>query len=194
MGRKKLELSWAQRNPERARELRNRDYHKHREKYTKKRREYYENTKEERAAYRKAFYLKHRDRLITEMRAARAKNKDAYKAREANDRLRNKGKYILYGIRRTCRANGLECDLTREWIEERLSKGVCEMSGLPFEITQKRGKNSPSVDRIVPGGPYTVENCRLVLWSVNQALCNYGEDYVLSVFASILKRRGDTPG
>ena len=64
--------------------------------------------------------------------------------------------------------------------------GVCALSGLPF--SGKRigtGKAQrpfyPSLDRIDPEQPYSVENCRLVLQAVNFALNSYGDEVFLKI-------------
>lgn len=73
-----------------------------------------------------------------------------------------------------CKKNGIEYDLDRDWILERL-RGTCEITGLPFKH-QKHvpgkskpgpGPKSPSIDRIDPAKGYTKDNCRMVLHCVN---------------------------
>jgi len=83
----------------------------------------------------------------------------------------------------------LQCGITPAWIKERLDRGVCELTGIAFDMTGKRTQNSPSIDRIIPGGPYTPENCRMILWSLNRGLNNYGLDYMLTIFEMILRKR-----
>lgn len=82
--------------------------------------------------------------------------------------------------------------LTKEWIGEKLKKGVCEITGIPFNY-EARGKytrqpHAPSVDRInTENKNYVPENCRLVLWAVNNALAEYGEDIMMPIFKKIIK-------
>lgn len=60
----------------------------------------------------------------------------------------------------------LECDLTVEWIQEKLEKG-CEVTKLPFNYEGGQTWDSPSVDRIDNNLGYLQSNCRLVLFCVN---------------------------
>lgn len=48
-----------------------------------------------------------------------------------------------------------------------------------------RNPNAPSVDRIDSSRGYTVDNCRLILWSLNRALNNYGEGYIFKIFRAV---------
>jgi hypothetical protein len=124
--------------------------------------------------------------------AARVRERDKNKRRRQRARYRNQdlAKYLWLGVRLEAKRKGVDFDLTVEWFRLRLKTGVCEMSALPFDLESQRGPNRPSVDRKAAGGHYTQANCRLVLYSINMALSNYGEDYVLNVFRHVLARRG----
>lgn len=102
----------------------------------------------------------------------------------------NRARYLVTAIRNRAKQKGIAFDLTYEWMKARLDNGHCEMSGLLFDLENPRTKNSPSIDRRVPGGPYTQENCRMVLWSINRALSNWGDEYLIDVFKHVLDRRG----
>ena len=97
------------------------------------------------------------------------------------------------GVKAEARRKGVSCDLPLTWFEEKLKAGHCEMSGLAFDfetiVKGSPGPNTPSVDRIVAGGNYTASNCRLILFCINRALSNFGEDYILKVFSQVLARR-----
>lgn len=96
---------------------------------------------------------------------------------------------MLIKVKQRAKEKGVNFDLTIEWFETRLKAGACELSGLPFDLEAKRGRNSPTIDRITAGGHYTQANCRMILWSINRALNNYGEDYLFGVFERVLARR-----
>lgn len=82
---------------------------------------------------------------------------------------------------------GVTFDLTKEWVEERLSSG-CAITGLPFSFSfGGRGAYSPSVDRIDSSLGYTSSNCRLVLWSVNSALGTWGLEVFRPIADAIAK-------
>jgi len=76
-----------------------------------------------------------------------------------------------------CRAKkkGRCFTLTPEWAKERLEVGICELSGLPFELGEPTGKGrsagplpyAPSIDRIDQDKGYTVKNSRMILNCLN---------------------------
>ena len=63
-------------------------------------------------------------------------------------------------------------------------RGRCSVTGGEFS-NEKVGQGlvkrafAPSIDRIDPGQPYTLENCRLVMVAVNFAMNTWGEDTFL---------------
>lgn len=97
--------------------------------------------------------------------------------------------------KKSARLKGVDFDLDHDWFRVRLAAGICQVSGLPFDLTAaKRVAASPSVDRIDPKGPYTKANCRLILWWINQAFSNMGEDYAFGVFRAIFKHQAKGQG
>ncbi len=77
--------------------------------------------------------------------------------------------------------------------------GNCSLSGLPFS-GEKIGTGKaqrpfyPSLDRIDPEEPYSVENCRLVLQAVNFALNAFGDEVFLTIAQAVAhKHLGDKP-
>jgi len=78
---------------------------------------------------------------------------------------------LLVGAKRRAKIKNVSFDLTPEWAAARWT-GYCELTGLPFSGPDKRvgykNRNmSPSIDRIDPDGPYTQNNCRIILWAIN---------------------------
>lgn len=137
----------------------------------------------------RAYYKLNAEKICARERAWRSENPEVIRKRNQSQWRDARWLNMLSRVQRANKAMGASCDLTHEWFRSRLEAGICEMSGLPFDMTSKRGPNAPSIDRIRPGEPYSQDNCRMVLWSVNHALSNYGEDYVLGVFSAILERR-----
>lgn len=68
--------------------------------------------------------------------------------------------------------------LTKEWISDRLRIGMCEISGLSFDLTKGVGRTpfSPSIDRIDSAKGYEPENCRMIVWGLNTAFGNWGQE------------------
>ena len=65
------------------------------------------------------------------------------------------------------RKKALPFNLTKEWCESRWT-GRCEVTGVKFIVgTKIRGPFSPSLDQIKPSAGYTQDNCRFILWAVN---------------------------
>ena len=57
-------------------------------------------------------------------------------------------------------------DLDQEWIKRTLDEGVCERSGVAFDLNYEKGKYTnafgPSIDRIDSSKGYTKINCQIV--------------------------------
>ena len=75
-----------------------------------------------------------------------------------------------------CRAaeKGWAFDLTPQWVQERLERGVCEVTGLPFDMPLGDGTGrarafGPSLDRQDNGRGYTTDNVKVVCWMYNAA-------------------------
>lgn len=90
---------------------------------------------------------------------------------KASNRLwkkNNPTKVYLNSVRRRARARNLKFDLDLEWFEQRLTKGVCEVTNLFFIDSGKpMAPFKPSVDRIDPKRGYTKNNCKMVVWIYN---------------------------
>lgn len=77
-------------------------------------------------------------------------------------------------------------------IQKTISVGVCELTGLPFDVEGRKGGrawNIPSLDRKVPALGYTTSNIRVVLWGVNAALCDWGDDVFYMIAKNYIAKR-----
>ena len=103
-------------------------------------------------------------------------------------RERNLARALVDGARKRAAKKGIAFDLYEHLkeIQARLQLGVCELTGLPFEIGRGHHWASPSIDRIEATGPYLYGNVRLVLHGYNNALGNWGEEVL---FAMVDARR-----
>jgi len=120
----------------------------------------------------------------------KARRLEKQKQRRKNN-LQHRATAILSGIRRSAKQKNLEMVLTKEWIEERLRKGVCEVTGIPFvldaskhEMTYTTALNremnpfSPSVDRIDSSKGYKPTNCKVTVLIYNYAKSCFPEESV----------------
>jgi hypothetical protein len=89
---------------------------------------------------------------------------------------------------------GWEFDLTKEWLSEKVNKGVCELSKIPFlysKGTQKTHFNplTPSIDRIDSSKGYTKDNCRVVLAAVNMGIGEWGLEMYLKIASKVIENQ-----
>ncbi len=181
--------AWRHANPDKIREYKKKHYLKYLERQRAKNRAYYAANRERKLRNEKARHFRNRDEILAKGRARRAKNPEKYRQMQREHKNRNPGMWRLYSVRTRCKRDGIIFDLDVQWFTDRLRAGVCEMSGIAFDLTGKRTPNSPSVDRKDPKGPYTKENCRLILWWLNRAMVDLGEDYAIGVFEAVIAQR-----
>lgn len=65
-----------------------------------------------------------------------------------------------------------ECSLTLDWVADRIALGVCEVTGLQFDISSHGSPPNcfaPSLDRIDPTKGYHADNVQVVVWIYNRA-------------------------
>lgn len=138
---------------------------------------------------RREYYHKNRDKLRAYAKKLKALHPERQRRYRVNHRKNNRSSLIWSASKRHSLKSNLGFDLTREWIDARLNAGECELTGIKFDMEGKRTRHTPSIDRINPSGGYTQNNCRIVLWSINRALCDYGLEYMLDIFSRIKARQ-----
>ncbi len=88
-----------------------------------------------------------------------------------------------------CRFNAstrnIAFDLDSLWFEERIRRGRCELTGLPFVLNQYRHPFLPSPDRIDSDKGYTPDNTRLILWMLNSAKGTATEEEFISALKQV---------
>lgn len=92
---------------------------------------------------------------------------------------------LLIRARKRAEKQGVAFDITREWIIEKLKRGFCEVSNIPF-VYSGPGPWVPSLDRIIPGGPYTMDNTRVVVWCYNTAKNAHTDDDVMRLARALV--------
>lgn len=133
-----------------------------------------------------AYYAQNKERW--------AKYRQTNKAKQEVDYWHRSGKLNTW-IRARAAKKGMEFDLTREWIADRMKIGECPVTGLPFDLTRQEGVRfnpfAPSVDRIDSGRGYTMDNCRLVVWIYNMAKSEWNDDVVLRFAKALAAKKQD---
>lgn len=102
-------------------------------------------------------------------------------------------KRTLSSAKKRAKEKGFECDLTVEWIEEKLKAGVCEVTGLEFDVSgderreRSRNPRMPSLDRIDSSKGYTKDNVQVVIWIYNQAKGEWRHDEFMMLVKALAK-------
>lgn len=107
--------------------------------------------------------------------------------------LKRKERRLIHSARSRAVAKGLPFDLEdhRDLIRDRVYAGVCEVSGLPFDLeaAHKATWNSPSIDRIRPELGYVYTNIRIICHALNTAIGHWGEEQTALLMQAWLDRR-----
>lgn len=65
-----------------------------------------------------------------------------------------------------------DCTLSLDWVSERIAKGFCEITGMPFDLNGSGSPPNcltPSLDRVDPSKGYHEDNVKVVAWIYNRA-------------------------
>ena len=95
---------------------------------------------------------------------------------------------LLRGARKRSKMLGMECSLSLDRIERVLADGVCEVTGIPFEVTTN-GRKSPwsaTLDKTKNDSGYTDQNTKVVVWAYNVAKQTWDPSVVLRVAKALL--------
>jgi len=89
-------------------------------------------------------------------------------------------------VKQRAKAQSLDFNLDLEWFKERIERGVCEATGLPFVDSDKpMAPFTHSVDRTDPGKGYTKDNCKMVIWIYNAAKGSNSHEDVMIMARSL---------
>lgn len=88
-------------------------------------------------------------------------------------------------------------ELEKSWIEGKLRRGACEVTGLPLDITESHSPWSPSLERVNndPMVGYIPSNVKVVAAIYNTARRHWRrQDILLLALAIADRHRGETNG
>lgn len=104
--------------------------------------------------------------------------------------LKGKARILYDGAKNRAKKDKLNFNLTVEHIENLMSLGVCQLTGIPFSYelhSFRQNPKSPSLDKIDSSKGYTIENVRVVLWLVNAALQECSDSEALPILEALVK-------
>lgn len=104
-------------------------------------------------------------------------------------RTLHRGHALVNVARHRAKKRGLPCDLVVEEIQARIDAGVCELTGIPFDLSTPRSWNAPSLDQINPGLGYTQANVRVVLYALNVMANTWGPGRIMEIASAISAKR-----
>lgn len=107
--------------------------------------------------------------------------------------IRGRAGRIMQGAKRRAKEKGLDLNIDRHWIEQKLNNGVCERTGIPFVIAVEAHLLAPSLDRIDSSKGYDPSNCQVVCCAYNMGKKHMTdrdfEDFILLAAKHIRKAR-----
>lgn len=124
---------------------------------------------------------------MSEATLERRRRLDIEAKRKRRTTPEGRAKVLLTGANRRGKAN-----ITWEWIAEKINKGHCELTGLPFDLSPSedtyQNPYAPSLDRIdAKNRLYSFTNTRVVLAAVNAALGEHGQQKMLPILEAMVK-------
>jgi hypothetical protein len=117
------------------------------------------------------------------------------RAKTSKERLTTvlgKAESMINNSKNSAKKRGHTHTLTKEDLIPALEKGVCELTGIPFSFQPALDKKhmnlySPSADRLDNNKGYHKDNIRVVLWAVNRAVGEDGDEAMLPILKEMVK-------
>ena len=103
-----------------------------------------------------------------------------------------KAEQIIKNSKRNAKKRGHDHTLTTQDLLPALEKGVCELTGLPFNFEPAQNKKhmnlyAASADRLDNSKGYHKDNVRIVLWAVNRAVGEDEDEEMLPILEAMVK-------
>ena len=135
---------------------------------------------------RDSFYKAGKNKVMRH--GVQSRCKECIKNKNAEDDNKAFSVRLLAGARSRAKRSGLEFDLDIEWLNEKLSRGICEITNIKFDFIKKEGDRRPfvpSLDRRDSSKGYTKENTDVVIWWYNMAKGDLPEEAVKSIILKV---------
>lgn len=166
------------------------------EKIRAKRREYYSRPliMEKRRILQNEYYKrkvkepgwrKHKSELNSANRKRKIIEIPGYKERERSvnkaweNTINGRALHLLKHAKIRASKKGHTVEITKEWLVDKLTKGVCDVTGIQFKKENNaRGPFTASLDRIDNNVGYTIKNTRVVIWAFNRAKGEWRDEII----------------
>lgn len=168
--------AWKLRNPDKVRESGKR---------------YRKNNASKVKATNRRWYEKNKDRAAATSAAWCKANPEKVrgKAERSKRRPKNIARSLLQAARRRSLDYQIACELTVDWIVQKIEQGVCPATGHRFSL-EPRSPWRPSIDRLEPSRGYVPDNCQVVCCIYNFAKHSYQHSDVLELARSLVSKEG----
>lgn len=136
-----------------------------------------------------AWYKENRETLKAKRRVYRLKNVKRFRAKAIKNYYdkrhtpRQRARQIWRSSKVRALQAGREFSLSFSKVLAAIESGFCEATGLPFDMHHAKGRSpfAPSLDRKDNSKGYTDGNTRVVVWALNMACGDYGEEVLWQV-------------
>jgi hypothetical protein len=138
----------------------------------------------------------HRKKFLEDPQGHNERTRVLAIARKKKDPIKHATRMLYNSAMQRSKKRGTPFDLTREWIQERLDRGVCEISGIPFffnDVWFTGGRHLaspfiPSIDQIHPGEGYTKQNTQIVCFIYNTAKSVFKHEDVITLAKALISK------
>lgn len=181
--KREIRKRWLERNPEWARQYRLKNIDKIRARSRRVAKKW----RERHPDHAKNYYRDNREEIARKTREAKQANPEKFRERDRRYYKSPKGRASF--LVQSAKQRSKNVTIDRHWVQERLNRGYCEVTGLPFIVDCNAIKNpwAPSLDQIRPGQGYTPENTQVVVWIYNVAKGSWAHGDVLKLANALLR-------
>jgi hypothetical protein len=134
------------------------------------------------------------EKLIVRIR--KEKQRASWQKWARNNPEKYRAMTLVSGAKTRAKQKGIPFNLTVEYIEKILKNGVCQVTGLKFDLqpyeegrdTRKKSMHAPSLDQIEPSKGYTICNVQVVVYNYNTLKsCGTAEEALITAKALVAR-------